>query len=441
MNPSLLRYALSTKLGNPQHQAFWSAVELMLTPAQRQQLEEGGQIRNSIWLKPTPPSGPVAAPASPVTPATVMSRDPSLENLQSWLTYLTSPQVQQESRERIRPLTPAEACGFIGCIIIETGRPNLDRLDVVEAGSGAGRGAMQYTAVRRIAYDKARSTALNSGIDPNSNRWQQQYFAEEYAGLHDPSQGSLIGWTRIFENRPPNMTPAQAAEYWTGSAASRTGYFRPGVPHLDRRQAEAQRVWGLVQSGRLLAPQQRPPLQQQGAPVPAGMVGPKKQPPLKPGDHHLLADDRLKTLTAYTHDGKRLWSVPCLCRGQAGESEWTVTNSDTPPGLYLVGQVYRDYEQDPSATFSADRRAYGWYSFDLLGQEGQEGPGSRYGRDGIMIHGGGTACGWPGAWAPRQALHPTLGCIRMHNVDLRDRVLPLLGMGRIWVSVMQEAAS
>jgi hypothetical protein len=129
---------------------------------------------------------------------------------------------------------------------------------------------MQYTAVRRIAYDKARSTALTSGIDPNSNRWQQQYFAEEYAGLHDPSQGSLIGWTRIFENRPPNMTPAQAAEYWTGSAASRTGYFRPGVPHLDRRQAEAQRVWGLVQSGRLLAPQQRPPLQQSApAPTPA----------------------------------------------------------------------------------------------------------------------------------------------------------------------------
>jgi hypothetical protein len=57
-----------------------------------------------------------------------------------------------------------------------------------------------------------------------------------------------------------------------------------------------------------------------------------------------------------------------------------------------------------------------------------------------MIHGGGTACGWPGAWAPRQALHPTLGCIRLHNVDLRDRILPLIGMGRIWVSVYQEAA-
>ena len=172
----------------------------------------------------------------------------------------------------------------------------------------------------------------------------------------------------------------------------------------------------------------------------AWMTGPAKRPDLRPGDHHLIANDVAETLTAWTHDGKRLWQIPCLCRGQGRETEWTTKGSDTPPGLYLVGKVYRDYEQDPSATFSADRRAYGWYSFDLLGQEGQEGPRSRYNRDGIMIHGGGTACGWPGAWAPRQALHPTLGCIRLHNVDLRDRILPLLGVGRIWVSVYQEAA-
>jgi hypothetical protein len=144
-------------------------------------------------------------------------------------------------------------------------------------------------------------------------------------------------------------------------------------------------------------------------------------------------------MAAFTHDGKQLWSIPCLCRGQAGDTEWKTTGSDTPPGLYKVGRVYRDYEQDPSTKFSEDRRSYGWYSFDLEGQEGQEGPNSQTGRDGIMIHGGGTACGWPGAWAPRQALHSTLGCIRLHNVDLRERVLPLAGMGTVWVSVLQEA--
>lgn len=172
---------------------------------------------------------------------------------------------------------------------------------------------------------------------------------------------------------------------------------------------------------------------------PAGMVGPKKRPDLKPGDYHIIANDINEKMTAFTHDGKKLWDVPCLCRGQGTEAEWSRTGEDTPPGLYLVDKVYRDYEEDPSETFSGYRQAYGWYSFDLIGQEGQEGPNSKPYRDGIMIHGGGSACGWPGAWEPRQQLHATLGCIRMHNQDLKERLLPLLGLGRIWVSVLQEA--
>jgi hypothetical protein len=127
-----------------------------------------------------------------------------------------------------------------------------------------------------------------------------------------------------------------------------------------------------------------------------------------------------------------------LARGQSVETDWRSHASDTPPGLYKLGTVYRDHETDPSATFSADRRAYGWYSFDMIGLEGQEGPGSRDGRDGIMLHGGGSACGWPGAWLPLQPLYPTLGCVRMHNRDLRDLVLPLVGLGTVYLSVWQE---
>ena len=175
-----------------------------------------------------------------------------------------------------------------------------------------------------------------------------------------------------------------------------------------------------------------------GPSAPAGLVGPKKRPDFKPGDHHLIANDQNQSLTAWTHDGRKLWSIPCLCRGQGAETDWKTPGSDTPPGLYLVGQVYRDYQNDPSpAHQSKDRQAYGWFSFDLEGQEGQEGSGT--GRDGIMMHGGGSACGWPGAWAPMQQLFPTEGCIRLHNQDLRDRILPLLDLGRIWVSVYQEA--
>ncbi len=182
--------------------------------------------------------------------------EPSLAhaNLQHWLGFFCSSAVTEASLGVIQLLTAEEACGFLGCMVIETGVPELDKLDVVEAGSGAGRGAMQYTGVRRTAYDQAREQAIAGGIDPNSNGWQEQYFAEEYAGLHDPPQGSLIGWTRVFEDRPPSMDPAAAAAYWTGSAATAEGYFRAGTPHTERRQAEAQRIWGLLQNGALVLP-------------------------------------------------------------------------------------------------------------------------------------------------------------------------------------------
>ena len=136
-------------------------------------------------------------------------------------------------------------------MIVETGSLDQAQLDVIEAGSGRGRGAMQYTGARRLAYDRARARADAQGIDTTSNEWQQQYFAEEYAGLHDPPEGSLIGWSRVFQERPPGMNAAEAAAYWTGSAVAGSGYFRPAVPHLQRRQQEALRVWGLLKAAEL----------------------------------------------------------------------------------------------------------------------------------------------------------------------------------------------
>jgi hypothetical protein len=186
----------------------------------------------------------------------VVQESGSHANLQHWLSFFCSSAVTEASLGVIKPLSDEEACGFLGCMVIETGEPELENLDVIEAGSGAGRGAMQYTGVRRTAYDAARLHAIAEGIDPNSNGWQEQYFAEEYAGLHDPPEGSLIGWTRVFEDRPHKMDPAAAAAYWTGSAAAAEGYFRPGTPHLEGRQAEAQRIWGLLQGGELVLPQE-----------------------------------------------------------------------------------------------------------------------------------------------------------------------------------------
>lgn len=46
-------------------------------------------------------------------------------------------------------------------------------------------------------------------------------------------------------------------------------------------------------------------------------------------------------------------------------------------------------------------------------------------RDGIGMHGGGSALGVPGAFAPEQPLLKTLGCLRVRNADNRDWALEI----------------
>ncbi len=167
----------------------------------------------------------------------------------------------------------------------------------------------------------------------------------------------------------------------------------------------------------------------------AGMAGPLIPAPVKAGDSYLLVNDRDQDMEAYDHTGKFLWKVPCLARGQGADTEWRHTGTDTPPGLYKLGPVYRDWEKNPNPPRDATLQAYGWYSYDMVELEGQE---QKLGRAGIMLHGGGTGCGWPGAWAPRQTLLPTLGCLRVHNAVLLERILPLYEQGTVYVGVFQE---
>lgn len=173
----------------------------------------------------------------------------------------------------------------------------------------------------------------------------------------------------------------------------------------------------------------------------ASLVGPNKRPHdfgFKPGDTHLVVNDSAEQMVAWAYGGAKLFSIPALARGQGGDSEWQRPNTDTPPGLYRVGSVWRDYDHlgdSPSPQW--DLLPYGWYTLDLEELESQE---RRYGRAGVAIHGGGSGLGWPGCWKPKQQLLPTHGCVRVHNVALRDLIVPLLGCGRIFVSVYQEAA-
>ena len=168
------------------------------------------------------------------------------------------------------------------------------------------------------------------------------------------------------------------------------------------------------------------------------MVGPKKKPQdfgFKKGDSHIIVNDITETAKAFSFEGKLLWEVKALARGQGSDFEFKLARTDTPPGLYKIGTIYKDYEKDPTPPYSRDVMAFGWYSFDMVELENQE---AKYGRAGIMLHGGGSACGWPGAWAPKQSLFSTHGCVRMYNQDLRDKVLPLTKTGTVYVSVFQE---
>lgn len=169
------------------------------------------------------------------------------------------------------------------------------------------------------------------------------------------------------------------------------------------------------------------------------MIGPKKRPQdfgFKKGDSHLIVNDLVETMKAFSFEGKLLWEIPCLARGQYSDFEWKIKNSDTPPGLYKIGTIYKDYEKaGDKPAYDRTLMAYGWYSFDMVELENQE---AKHGRAGIMLHGGGSANGWPGAWAPNQPLVPTHGCCRARNIDLRDKVLPLTKQGTVYISVFQE---
>ena len=169
---------------------------------------------------------------------------------------LTSPKISQISGGKIPQMTPAQAAGLIGSWIVETGDPTLMNLDVIERQARAGRGLSQYTAARRVPYDRAAAQAQQAGQDINSAQWQLQYFADEYAGKYDQNGRSLSGWTGVFGSLPQNLSPGDYADYITGSFDEQRGYFRPSVPHTDRRKRWAESVFGAYNNPNLGIPGQ-----------------------------------------------------------------------------------------------------------------------------------------------------------------------------------------
>jgi len=158
--------------------------------------------------------------------------------------------------------------------------------------------------------------------------------------------------------------------------------------------------------------------------------------PIKSGDVHIVINDWESKWAGeakcYSDKGLLMWTIPALCKGVNG-SRWSVRNGDTPPGLYLAGELFVTQTTEAQDIWNA----YGKHCIDLVEQENQE---AKHNRGGICWHGGGS--GAPDPLAPNQQLVATLGCVRSHNGDLANTVVPLLQKltnqgNRMWITVNQ----
>lgn len=130
-------------------------------------------------------------------------------------------------------LSLGAAQGFAGALAMESEGFNTfqERAPTV-AGSRGGYGMAQWTGPRRVAFE---NYAAQQGLDIASYEAQYGYLRQELKGVggHD---GGIIRKLREVDD------PQEAQKLVTGSAASGTGFLRPGVVHPRAREAWTQDV-------------------------------------------------------------------------------------------------------------------------------------------------------------------------------------------------------
>lgn len=139
------------------------------------------------------------------------------------------------------------------------------------------------------------------------------------------------------------------------------------------------------------------------------------KPVLHDGDFHLVISHARRTMKAFDHTGRLLWTAPALTEGVNDDVD--LPGGDTPMGLYKCGKITVTSAHEPKRTWDS----YGHLFIDLVELENQE---ASRGRAGVGIHGGGTGLEDP--LAGMQPLLATLGCVRVHNRDLRALIAPLV---------------
>ena len=123
------------------------------------------------------------------------------------------------------------ALGLAGNIAVESNfNPGINEIAPVVPGSRGGYGLIQWTGPRRVQYEEyaqGRGSALDD-FDTQLDflTWELQNTEQRAAD-------------RIFAA----STPEEAARLTSDL------FLRPGIPHMDRRIAETQRIAGTYQPG------------------------------------------------------------------------------------------------------------------------------------------------------------------------------------------------
>lgn len=198
-----------------------------------------GKVNDAVrQVLPEPPT-PMAKKAVPISNVSRPSIPPAVETLHDGFTTY---KMNELSDGTILPMSTSSASALTGNYIVETGDPTLTKTDVVEVDAGAGRGVAQYTNARRGPYDRACLAYINKGGDCNDMAgFQMPYAAAEYAGKYDPAPGaSLSGFTGALSGETDGMSLPQAATHF------RKEFFRPSVPHNNRRINAAKTVDSMI---------------------------------------------------------------------------------------------------------------------------------------------------------------------------------------------------
>lgn len=145
-----------------------------------------------------------------------------------------------------RGLSEAQAKGIVANMIAESGlNPGVNEAAPVVPGSRGGYGLNQWTGPRRRAYE---AFAADRGADLADWNTQLDFTLHELQTTEKGAYAALMA----------------AGDPVSAARAYSERFLRPGVPHMDKRLAEAARLGGVPVAANGLAPPS-PAMPQQNA--------------------------------------------------------------------------------------------------------------------------------------------------------------------------------